>query len=249
LLGGSINQMLDNINALIRKVEEEQEEKRTIELYALFSQIRPHFLLNTLNSIKCNLAVEGDQVHSETIDSLMALLRAHLRVHEPIALAEECRLLGQYVSIMRMRNRLNVELNIELPERRQSILVPRLLLQPLVENSIIHGFSRSTRSPRIDVTVEESAGLVRIRIADNGRGIGAEQAAELNRILSGEGQQTGERGVGLYNVMRRTKLTFGATAEFVVGPGEPEGFVACLIIPWHHEEGGGRSDDQSDVDR
>jgi len=249
LLGGSINQMLDNINALIRKVETEQEEKRTIELYALASQIQPHFLLNTLNSIKCNLALEGDRIHSESIDSLMAVLRAHLRLHEPHTLAEECKLLAQYVSIKRMRNRLDVELDMALPERLRGVLVPRLLLQPLIENSIIHGFKRSVRSPRIEVSAEESAGVLLIRVEDNGLGISDGASSELNRRLR-EGQVLpGERGVGLYNVMRRLKLTFGDRAEFLVGPGEREGFAVCLKIPWSDEERRGRVDDQSDADR
>ncbi|MDD9267122.1 sensor histidine kinase [Paenibacillus sp. GCM10023248] len=236
-LGQSINSMLDNINALIRKVEAEQEEKRTIELYALFSQIQPHFLLNTLNSIKCNLAIEGDKVHSETIDSLMALLRAHLRVHEPLTLADECKLLGQYVSIMRMRNRLPIELIIDIPDWSRKVVVPRLLLQPLVENSIIHGFSHSTPNPRIEVTVQEAEGGFSIQVADNGKGMAPETAEALNRKLENEVEQVGERGVGMYNAMRRLKLTFGDNARLLVRQRTHGGFAAVLYIPWNEFEG------------
>ncbi len=231
LLGKSINDMLDNIHALITKLETEQEEKRTIELYALFSQIQPHFLFNTLNSIKCNLAIEGDQVHSETIDSLMALLRAHLKVHEPLALADECKLLSQYVSIIRMRNRLNIKLDISLPEHYRNVMVPRLLLQPLVENSIIHGFTRITAEPLIEVTVVEAVRGVEIRISDNGRGAAPEQVANLNYRLENEVEQIGDSGIGLYNVKRRLKLTFGGTAGIHVESSEGIGFVSKLYIP------------------
>ncbi|MEI7024152.1 sensor histidine kinase [Paenibacillus sp. y28] len=249
-LGQSINSMLDNINALIRKVEAEQEEKRTIELYALFSQIQPHFLLNTLNSIKCNLAIEGDKVHSETIDALMALLRAHLRVHEPLTLADECKLLSQYVSIMRMRNRLPIELVIDLPERARKVLVPRLLLQPLVENSIIHGFSHASLSPRIEVAVREAEGGFLIQVADNGKGIASEQAEALNRKLEKQVEQVGDRGIGMYNVMRRLKLTFGGQASLHVRQRADGGFAAHLFIPRNEfDEGKEQADDKGDADR
>jgi len=231
MLGNTINDMLDNINSLIRKVEAEQEEKRTIELNALFSQIQPHFLLNTLNSIKCNLALEGDQVHSETIDSLMGLLRAYLRVHEPLPLAEECKLLTHYVSIMRMRNRLTIDFEVDLPERYDTISVPRLLLQPLVENSIVHGFSRQSIRPCILVSVGEVEGGVEIRVQDNGKGMSGEQVEALNRKLSSGAEHQGERGIGLHNVMRRLKLSYGDKATFTVSSNHPAGFVSILFIP------------------
>jgi two-component system sensor histidine kinase YesM len=248
LLGQSINDMLDNINALISKLENEQEEKRTIELYALFSQIQPHFLFNTLNSIKCSLAIEGDQVHSETIDSLMALLRAHLKVHEPLTLADECRLLSQYVAIIRMRNRLNIELDIRLPEQFREVMVPRLLLQPLVENSIIHGFTRSASRPIIEVSIREAMQGIEIRVSDNGRGAAVEQAASLNRRFEHEVEQIGGNGIGLYNVYRRLKLTYGDAARLSVQSGDQGGFVSSIYIPMNRK-GGDEADAESNAGR
>lgn len=239
LLGSTVNRMLDNINSLIHKVETEQEEKRTIELYALYSQIHPHFLFNTLNSIKCNLALEGDKVNGEAIDSLMALLRAHLRVNEPLPLVEECKLLAQYVSIIRMRNRLNVDLRIELPQAFNNLLVPRLLLQPLVENSIVHGFTRHSPEPVITVKVIQQGDGVEIKVIDNGRGIDqAEAEALMMKLKLGE-EHRGERGIGLYNVIRRLKLSYGEKAWFTVQPNAPEGVVSTLFIPFNQKDGDG----------
>ncbi|WP_438351500.1 histidine kinase [Paenibacillus sp. FA6] len=231
VLGNTINHMMDNINTLISKVEAEQEEKRIIELYALFSQIQPHFLFNTLNSIKCNLALEGNQTQSEAIDSLMSLLRAHLRAGEPHQLAEEYRLLTQYVSIMRMRNRLDIEFSVELPEQFRSFSVPRMLLQPLVENSIVHGMTRHVMNPSICVRVEEVDEGVEIQIEDNGKGIDEAQAKVLNERLLKGAEQQGERGVGLYNVLRRLKLTYGDKASLTIRSGIPAGCVCILFIP------------------
>lgn len=230
-LGSAVNHMLNNIHSLMRKIEEEQEEKRTIELYALFSQIQPHFLLNTLNSIKCNLALEGDFSNSENIDSLMILLRAHLRVNEPLFLYEECNLLTEYMSIMRLRNRINIKLDIVLPDQYRQLFVPRLLLQPLVENCIIHGIKRDLADPCIRVIVGAVNHEIEIRVEDNGSGISEPELQELNEKLHTGVQPTEEKGVGLHNVKRRLFLSYGEGTSFAVMPNHPKGFVCVLRIP------------------
>jgi sensor histidine kinase YesM len=230
-LGGAVNHMLNNIHSLMKKIEEEQEEKRTIELYALFSQIQPHFLLNTLNSIKCNLALEGDFSNSENIDSLMILLRAHLRVNEPLFLYEECDLLTEYMSIMRLRNRINIKLEIVLPDLYRQLIVPRLLLQPLVENCIIHGIKRDLADPCIRVIVRAVNQEIEIRVEDNGGGISKTELQELNDKLHAGVQPTEEKGVGLHNVKRRLFLSYGEGTSFAVMSNQPKGFVCIMRIP------------------
>src|SRR5690606_35533183 len=115
------------------------EQKRVMELEALFMQIRPHFLINTLNSIKCSLILQEDRLHSGIIDSLMSLLRAYLKVNEPATLQEECKLLGHYVDIMKIRNEIPVELKVDLVPGLEQTVIPKLILQPIIENAIVHG--------------------------------------------------------------------------------------------------------------
>lgn len=169
VLGTAFNRMLDRINRLIADVEQEQEEKRAIELQALFSQIRPHFLLNTLNSIKCNLATDGDAVNSKQIDALMSLLRAYMRVNEMCTLAQECKLLGDYVEIMQMRSEMSVRLHVRLDEEVDALEVPRLLLQPLVENAIVHGFAELPEDAAIWALATADGDECRIEIRTTGR--------------------------------------------------------------------------------
>lgn len=232
VLGSAFNRMLDRINQLIVDVEQEQEEKRAIELQALFSQIRPHFLLNTLNSIKCNLATDGDAVNSKQIDALMSLLRAYMRVNENCTLAQECKLLGDYVEIMQMRSEIPVRLHVHIDESLESLEVPRLLLQPLVENAIVHGFAELPDDAAIWVRATEDGGYCRIEIEDNGAGMGREEREALARSAASDAEpQASNRRIGLANVYSRLRLTYGAGVSMDIAGNETGGVSVILRFP------------------
>jgi len=214
ILGTAFNRMLDQINQLIANVEQEQEEKRMIELHALFSQIRPHFLLNTLNSIKCNLLLSDDQVHSRQLDALMSLLRAYMRVHEPGALAEECKLLQDYVEIMNMRGGMNIRLSIGLPAELRNLTIPKLILQPLVENAIIHGFAEPGETDQIWIEVSRKEDRCEIEVRDNGSGLSRQDYLAFEAAAADRPDSAAENsGIGLGNIRRRLKLTYGPQAD------------------------------------
>ncbi|MFD0693812.1 sensor histidine kinase [Paenibacillus sp. GCM10027628] len=232
-LGRTLNEMLDQINALIINIEQEQEQKRVMELQALFAQIRPHFLLNTLNSIKCNLSLEGDALHSGQIDALMSMLRAYMRINEPATLESESKLLVHYVDIMKMRSDLDVELQITLADEVTDKEVPKLLLQPIVENAIVHGFADMDSDLRIMLTAFETNGMLEIRIADNGKGIPQNKLQQLNELLEqGEGaHQASYKRIGLINVLQRLRLTYGPSTTMRLENRTGEGTAVCLRIP------------------
>lgn len=222
VLGNAFNHMLDQINLLIEEVEQEQEEKRMIELDALFSQIRPHFLLNTLNSIKCNLITDGDSVNSKQIDALMSLLRAYMHVNEKCNLKQECKLLGDYVEIMQMRNEMQVDLHIGLDDALEVMEVPRLCLQPLVENAIVHGFANESEQAAIWVSAQSDGVRCLIEVKDNGEGMTEVERKELiERVLNAaiEPQAPNQR-IGLANVYKRFRLTFGQDLDMDIRSNE-----------------------------
>ena len=211
LLSTAFNHMLDDINHLLHQVETEQEEKRVLELQALVAQIRPHFLLNTLNSIKVNLIMTGDDVHSGMIDSLMTLLRAYVRVDEPVELAEERKLLTSYIQVMQIRNRMNIHFVCSIAEEVESIRLPRLLLQPIVENAIIHGFASHPEGAVIQMDAKLIGDMLEISISDNGRGSSNEEIYQLNQRLGGFDKDVSPtvKGVGLINTARRLQVFYG----------------------------------------
>jgi sensor histidine kinase YesM len=231
-LGASFNLMLDEIEVLIANIEQEQEQKRVIELEALFMQIRPHFLINTLNSIKCSLILNNDQLHSGVIDSLMGLLRAYLKVSEPSTLEEEGRLLGYYADIMNVRNEMELQLECTLAPELEKFAVPKLVLQPLVENAIVHGLV-DREDPRIALTASQEQGTVTIVIEDNGWGMEKEELLALNRQLNDpeSDEYAAYQRVGLRNVIQRLRLTFGPDAAMKLCANDQGGISAVLSIP------------------
>ncbi|SFB30429.1 two-component system, sensor histidine kinase YesM [Cohnella sp. OV330] len=234
VLSAAFNQMLDDINGLLQKVESEQEEKSLLELKALAAQIRPHFLLNTLNSIKVSLLLSGDEPHGTMIDALMKLLRAYVHIDEPLKLAEECKVLGSYVQVMQIRNRMRIAFDYELGEGTESIELPRLLLQPIVENAIQHGLSARPENPTIDLSAAVHDRMLVIAIGDNGRGVSEENLTRLNRRMLGLGDELPsqpEKGVGLVNTARRLQVLYGDQARLKAAAREGGGTIFTFYIP------------------
>jgi two-component system, sensor histidine kinase YesM len=236
-LGRTINHMLDEINGLIETIEQEQEEKRAIELQALFAQIRPHFLINTLNSIKCSLFINDDYEHAEKINALMSLLRAYMKIDEPSTIQSECKLLSHYIEIMRMRTEVNVELKVEIEDEVANIGLPKLLLQPFIENAIVHGLSEkiageiTIRANRVDQSIF-------IMISDNGRGMSENQLLELNRMLKSDFEETTYNRVGLMNIAKRLKLYYGSNTDIELQQNENGGISIVIQIPFGTDKEG-----------
>ncbi|MEK4512794.1 sensor histidine kinase [Paenibacillus sp. FSL K6-2524] len=239
--------MMDQLKGLIYDIEQEQEQKRVMELDALFMQIRPHFLINTLNSIKCSLILQKDQLHSGVIDSLMSLLRAYLKINEPTTLLEECELLGHYIDIMKIRNEIPLELVVDLEPDLKQWVIPKLMLQPLIENAIVHGLVDNPDA-KISIHARRDQNCIMIDIEDNGSGMEEEQLSVLNQQLQSNDsdQHASYTRVGLINVVQRLRLSFGPTATLCLYQNNMGGVTAFLQIPVHDHQvfiPGGRSYD------
>ncbi|MGG1555407.1 sensor histidine kinase [Paenibacillus ferrarius] len=232
-LGRTLNHMLDQINALIADIEQEQEQKRVLELQTLYAQIRPHFLLNTLNSIKCSLVLQDDWQHSQKIDSLMSLLRAYLKFNESSTFRLEGKLLAHYVDIMQMRSDRQMAFVFDVPESELELELPKLLLQPIVENAIVHGFTEEGDNHCIELSVRREEGFLRVEIKDNGDGMDEEKRCMLNDWLgSSDLDSTGSsQRVGIVNVLKRMRMTYGADASMELLGNKAGGLTVRLMIP------------------
>lgn len=198
-LSHQFNRMLDQIERLMLRVKEEEQHVRQYELHALSSQINPHFLYNTLDTIVWMAEFNDSQKVVEMTKSLAKYFRLALNQgNEQIALKDEIDHVRQYLFIQKQRygDKLTYEI-IENP-KFDAFSLPKLVLQPLVENAIYHGIKETDRQGLIRISVQEEAGSLCIAIQDNGVGFQAKEK---------EGTKLG--GVGLNNVDQRLSLQFG----------------------------------------
>lgn len=229
-LGEDINRMSADIQRLIR----EKEEKQQLEMRLLQNQMNPHFLYNTLSSIRLMAGLQGKNSVAEMIEALGKLLRANLSgSQELIPLAEEMELLSSYIYIQNIRLKGNIDYQTEVPDALQSILVPKFILQPLAENAILHGIGGRPEGGMIRVNVCREDAMLHISVCDDGSGIAPDRLNQMKQELdqATPSQVLGrEKGIGLYNVICRLRLQWGQACRLALAPQQP-GICVTLIFP------------------
>ncbi|MDF2662606.1 MAG: histidine kinase, partial [Paenibacillus sp.] len=226
-LFGSFNEMAGQIGDLIEKVYKETLRSKEATLKQLQSQINPHFLYNCLFYIK-NMSNLGDKdAVSAMALNLGEYYRYSTRLEKPTAsLAEEMKLIENYLTIQTMRmQRFHYE--IDIPEPMLSLDIPRLLVQPLVENAIVHGVENSARFGLITITGMQEDEVRWIVVEDNGPGLSMEQIAELQRKVASP--QDEETGFGLWNTHQRLVHKYGGRSGLIFGRSESGGLRVELV--------------------
>lgn len=222
--------MIERISLLIEEIQEKEKMTTQAELRALQYQINPHFLYNTLNTINLLAQMAGQREISETIINLGTLLRTSLDLEKTfIPVKEELAYLDTYVKINNVRYRGRFKLQIQCPDGLKNYMVPKLILQPIVENSIIHGFERKMDDCQISVCVEEKDNDLIIRIYDNGVGMTEEQMEFLNKKTR-ENPRNINRHIGIINVSMRLQLYYGGSSVIRFENNPSGGLVTCLNI-------------------
>jgi two-component system, sensor histidine kinase YesM len=249
-LSESFDLMLDRVNEMIKEITHTQERKRKAELDMLQAQINPHFLFNVLNSIRMKVLVKGDQESANMISSLSKLLRMTIdKNKEIISFHEEVQIVLDYINIMNMRQKEQVEVEISIHEEASSLNIPRFILQPIIENSIIHGLNQSAGTIVLRTDLKEDQ-LV-IMIEDNGQGMDEATLSKLKRKLGqsismekDHNKNTkGFSSLGLANVYERMFITFGGAFKMDIKSLPGEGTKVILTI----QKGGNISDVQSNA--
>ncbi|MDL2327274.1 sensor histidine kinase [Ruminococcaceae bacterium OttesenSCG-928-A11] len=205
------NRMLDSIEMLLRQKEADEEDKLRLEIQSLQTQIAPHFIYNSIASIRWMATLSGAHQVADMLVTLVNLLRPVFRSWTTQwTVQEELFYIENYIKMMRLRfgNRITFAIDNRLPGA--DILLPRFILQPLLENCFAHGMAGEAPLS-IEVVLEAAGSDVVIRVRDDGAGIPPEQLARMRRLLQGPPpppEQAGE-GIGLANVNRRVKLFSG----------------------------------------
>lgn len=201
-LARQFNIMLDRIDQLMIAVKEEEQNVRRYELQALSSQINPHFLYNTLDTIVWMAEFNDSKRVVEVTKSLAKYFRLALNQgHEQISLKDEIDHVRQYLFIQKQRYGEKSQYEIKELKQYDDYKIPKLILQPLVENAIYHGIKEMNRQGMIRVSVSENDTQLIVSIYDNGRGFVASETTNATLVRLGS--------VGLKNVNQRLQLQFG----------------------------------------
>lgn len=206
LLERGFEVMGKNIELLIGQNREKEQQKRKIELEALQSQIQPHFLFNTLNTVRCSIINKHNDKAANLVYDLTMLLRMTLmKGDELITLRQELENIGYYLGIIRMRHATLFKYEESLAPETEQLMIPKLLLQPVVENCIIHGFAQTMQGGIIRIETEYSEDFWYIRVSNNGVVVDHEIDLRNEKISSADRFS----GIGTVNVNNRLKLYFG----------------------------------------
>jgi len=231
-LGSRFDQMADQIEALIINVEEKQRRLRISEASALQAQINPHFLYNTLDLIKWNAKLGNTAEVTKITVLLGKLLRSMANFEEDtVTVEEECNLIDRYLDIQAIHygERLVIERNI--PEAVMGLRIPKLILQPVVENSIVHGFDNRLGICRLRISATYEAPYLAFLIEDNGPGI----EPELLRTLLTRKSSSGS--IGLQNVHKRSHLHGDESCGLQISSTLGEGTSVRLVLRALDEHG------------
>lgn len=212
-LSVAYNQLIMRIQLLIERIQAESEKRRTAELAALQAQIRPHFIYNTLSVIKRMAQMQGAHGIVKALDAFIHIMTfLSKNTSEFVSFEEEEAFLQNYVSLLRLRyfNRFEMDIEID-PEVKQSIL-PKFLLQPLIENAVFHAFPENSLENRVHVNAEKDGDNILIRVSDNGVGIPHEI---IDKVSYERNMSSGlSESIGISNVIERIRTLYGNSADF-----------------------------------
>lgn len=235
-VGLRFNRMLEQIVVLIDEVTEAQTHKRTAEIKALSAQMDPHFLYNTLNTIYWKLKLKQIEPSQQMVMSLSRLFQLGLNNGREITtLSKELEHVRQYLELQLncYEGLFAYEINVRDPELT-ALSIPRIILQPLAENSILHGFRDLGNGGRIEIEIAREGERWTIAVRDNGSGMDEEQVRAL--FLS-----ESKKGYAVSNLIRRLRLYYGDSAEIHVDSGPERGTEIRISLPMKGEH----SDEQS----
>jgi len=205
----NFNTMLSQIRQLIENVKNKEKEKRKAELAALRAQINPHFLSNTLNTVRCLAHTQKAYNIENILVSLIELLHVSMDIRDDfIPISKEISYVRSYMEIMSYRDYGSFSIVCEVEPELEDSLVPKLILQPLVENALIHGLKHKNVGGQIIVRVTGDNSNVYISVTDNGQGIPPDVLPNIIKPKSDD-ETLAFSGIGLSNVDSRIKMLFG----------------------------------------
>lgn len=221
-LNVNFNELLVRIDELLKTIQSEQEQRRETQFQLLQAQINPHFLFNTLNTLRYLAILNEDKPVSEGIGALSKLLRNTIvDSNELVSIQEEIENVKSYIVIQKLRYGDIFETVYNIDEEVKYCHILKFLLQPIVENSILHAFEEDREHQILTIRVRSSGGCLKIEVGDNGKGFQLEEE-KVNKKLS---------GIGMKNIQDRIQLMYGGTYRMEVHSVLNVGTITTLYLP------------------
>ncbi|MDQ1236760.1 two-component system sensor histidine kinase YesM [Paenibacillus sp. SORGH_AS306] len=231
-LGRAYNYMLDELNDYIERLLQTQKDQRNAELAALQRQINPHFLYNTLASIKILVQKGNKETAAETINALISLLQNTIsNVSETITIEQELGNMKNYVFINHVRYGQRVQVNYFVSPDCLEYHVPKLIIQPFIENAFFHAFNEK-QNGIIYIMVSQSDGVLTCEVVDNGDGMeGLSAESEHNPLPNPKSKRQLFTGIGIQNVHNRITLLYGEEYGVTISSTKGEGTKVKITMP------------------
>lgn len=226
--------MSDTLKEAFRQTQEEYKAREQYRYESLRAQLNPHFLFNTLTSIRWMAVIRGAENIVESIDSLAGLLKYSLgSMEELVTIREELAHICNYVSIHNYRYEDYVVMDIDVDQELQNLKTMRFILQPIVENSIIHGYgNKDKKQHTIYIYGDREEEYLMLYVEDEGVGISPEQIEQFEKGKKSSGLKEGRlTGIGLHHVDECIRLTFGAEYGLKISRNTEKGTIVQFVLP------------------
>ncbi|MRH41922.1 HAMP domain-containing protein [Aquibacillus halophilus] len=212
-LNNTYNQLVEETNHLIQMVYEKELTRSRTELKALQAQINPHFLFNTLDSLYWSLEEKDEEELAELVFAMSGLFRytiTHINKGEWVTIKEEMEHAERYIQIMEMRFGDRLTWKKLVPEQWEKVKIPKLIIQPLVENAILHGAGNTVQTCHVSVIIEKSKveNMLSIKVIDDGPGMDQEKVNWLYQSMNEGVSSVKGNGIAISNVQKRLQLYY-----------------------------------------
>lgn len=252
-LGSSLNKMVSEINrmmdentSLTKEIYEAKYLQKEAQINTLFNQIRPHFIYNTLNMISLLIQCGREENAIDNINKLSSILRGIANVDKDISVEQEINLLDAYLGIQNSRYEGRLKYSIDIDKTLYPYVIPALILQPVVENAVIHGCEARREETLIKVWSTEENGNIIFNIEDNGEGMSSENLQALrdkiDNYMAHEVELLDTKnkgsGIGLVNVNRRIQIKYGREYGLFIESEIGKGTYVKIVLPKNTFTGG-----------
>ncbi len=234
-IGTNFNSMLDNLNELFQTNLEKQDCLRLAELKALYAQINPHFLYNTLDSIKWLAKLNGVDDIVLIVSQLGRLLKNSINnQRDSLKISEEMALVESYLDIQKIRYGDKFDVNIQVEEVIMQCIVPKLIIQPIVENAIVHGIEDKIGKAHLNIRAYKKGNNIIFEVIDDGVGISEEDLVRIADKTQSKNFQN--NSIGLANVDKRIKLYYGDEYGLDITSEVNVGTITRITMPFSNTE-------------